>query len=197
MFGSGFPAGGGCWRGLRRPDSDGSFGFADQENARSSGPVTLGTVAGAGRAIPRCAGDYCCPRNSSRQSCPLPDLPVLQVSMGADGPSRRRGMVRRAGAPGREGFAVDRVRSGWAGIAQKTGFGHVSPLPGIWPSPPGHGHHPPGRRRGLRGVRAARLAGPRAHDQHPDAPVRRFSVLKAMNVAIDLSRGSSGLGLRA
>jgi hypothetical protein len=30
----------------------------------------------------------------------------------------------------------------------------------------------------------------------PDAPVRRFSGLKAMNVVIDLSRGSSGLGLR-
>ena len=26
------------------------------------------------------------------------------------------------------------VWSGWAGIAQKTGFGLVSPLPGIWPS---------------------------------------------------------------
>ena len=24
--------------------------------------------------------------------------------------------------------------SGWVGIAQKTGFGLVSPLPGIWPS---------------------------------------------------------------
>jgi hypothetical protein len=26
------------------------------------------------------------------------------------------------------------VWSGWIGIAQKTGFGLVSPLPGIWPS---------------------------------------------------------------
>jgi hypothetical protein len=26
------------------------------------------------------------------------------------------------------------VWSGWVGIAQKTGFGLVSPLPGIWPS---------------------------------------------------------------
>jgi hypothetical protein len=26
------------------------------------------------------------------------------------------------------------VWSGWVGIAQKTGFGRVSPLPGIWPS---------------------------------------------------------------
>jgi hypothetical protein len=26
------------------------------------------------------------------------------------------------------------VWTGWVGIAQKTGFGLVSPLPGIWPS---------------------------------------------------------------
>ena len=31
--------------------------------------------------------------------------------------------------------AAAEVRSGWVGIAQKTGFGLVSPLPGIWPSP--------------------------------------------------------------
>jgi hypothetical protein len=30
--------------------------------------------------------------------------------------------------------ATVEVFSGWAGIAQKTGFGLVSPLPGIWPS---------------------------------------------------------------
>ena len=30
--------------------------------------------------------------------------------------------------------AAAEVWSGWAGIAQKTGFGLVSPLPGIWPS---------------------------------------------------------------
>jgi hypothetical protein len=30
--------------------------------------------------------------------------------------------------------AVAEVQSGWVGIAQKTGFGLVSPLPGIWPS---------------------------------------------------------------
>ena len=30
--------------------------------------------------------------------------------------------------------AADEVWSGWVGIAQKTGFGLVSPLPGIWPS---------------------------------------------------------------
>jgi hypothetical protein len=30
--------------------------------------------------------------------------------------------------------AAAEVWSGWVGIAQKTGFGLVSPLPGIWPS---------------------------------------------------------------
>jgi hypothetical protein len=30
--------------------------------------------------------------------------------------------------------AAAEVFSGWVGIAQKTGFGRVSPLPGIWPS---------------------------------------------------------------
>jgi len=30
--------------------------------------------------------------------------------------------------------AVAEVWSGWVGIARKTGFGLVSPLPGIWPS---------------------------------------------------------------
>jgi len=30
--------------------------------------------------------------------------------------------------------AAAEVWSGWAGIAQKTGFGLVRPLPGIWPS---------------------------------------------------------------
>ena len=30
--------------------------------------------------------------------------------------------------------AAAEVWSGWVGIAEKTGFGLVSPLPGIWPS---------------------------------------------------------------
>ena len=30
--------------------------------------------------------------------------------------------------------AAVEVWSGWVGIAQRTGFGLVSPLPGIWPS---------------------------------------------------------------
>jgi hypothetical protein len=56
--------------------------------------------------------------------------------------------------------AAAEVWSGWVGIAQKTGFGLVSPLPGIWPSLHLDTAITPGRRRGLRGVRAARLAGP-------------------------------------
>ena len=43
--------------------------------------------------------------------------------------------------------AAAEVWSGWVGIAQKTGFGLVSPLPGIWPvAAPGHHDHPAGRR---------------------------------------------------
>jgi len=45
----------------------------------------------------------------------LPDHPVL-AAVGPGHPGRGRGVVR------------------WVGIAQKTGFGLVSPLPGIWPS---------------------------------------------------------------
>ena len=30
--------------------------------------------------------------------------------------------------------AAEEVWTGWVGIAQKTGFGLVSPLPGIWPA---------------------------------------------------------------
>src|SRR2546429_2005332 len=38
------------------------------------------------------------------------------------------------GGGGAAGPAPAEVWSGWVGIAQKTGFGLVSPLPGIWPS---------------------------------------------------------------
>jgi hypothetical protein len=70
--------------------------------------------------------------------------------------------------------AAAEVWSGWVGIAQKTGFGLVSPLPGIWPSlhldtaitlPVGV--------EAYAGIRAAGLAGPRPHDQLPDPPVRQ------------------------
>ena len=70
--------------------------------------------------------------------------------------------------------AAAEVWSGWVGIAQKTGFGLVSPLPGILAvAAPGHVHHPARRRGGVRRVRAARLAGRRALDQRPDPPVRQ------------------------
>jgi hypothetical protein len=43
-------------------------------------------------------------------------------------------LVAGVSGPGRWWFWPPRLRSGWVGIAQKTGFGLVSPLPGIWPS---------------------------------------------------------------
>ena len=82
--------------------------------------------------------------------------------------------------------AAAEVWSGWVGIAQKTGFGLVRPLPGIWPvAAPGHRHHAPDRRRGVRGVRAAGLAGPRPGDQRTDAPVRQVvgDLLVALGMA--------------
>ncbi len=43
--------------------------------------------------------------------------------------------------------AAAEVWSGWVGIAQKTGFGLVSPLPGhLALAAPGHHDHPPDRR---------------------------------------------------
>jgi hypothetical protein len=71
--------------------------------------------------------------------------------------------------------AAAEVFSGWVGIAAKTGFGLVSPLPGIWPS-----LHldtaitlPIGVEAYAGQLCAARLAGPRPHDQRPDPPVRQ------------------------
>jgi hypothetical protein len=61
----------------------------------------------------------------------------------ATGPAAadRSGMVPRTGRTIRSwpllvlaAPAAAEVWSGWVGIAQKTGFGLVSPLPGIWPS---------------------------------------------------------------
>jgi len=66
--------------------------------------------------------------------------------MGHDGPvpgtSADRSCVVRSGARTVRSWpllvlaalAAAEVWSGWVGIAQKTGFGLVSPLPGIWPS---------------------------------------------------------------
>ena len=69
-------------------------------------------------------------------------------------PGRGRGLVRL----GRH-RAEDRVRAG---------------LPAAWHlarPPPGHHRHPPGRRRGLRRLRAARLAVRRALDRRPHPAV--------------------------
>ena len=49
--------------------------------------------------------------------------------------------------------AAAEVWSGWVGIAQRTGFGMVAPLPGIWPSL--HLHLPAARQH-----RSARSAHP-------------------------------------
>jgi hypothetical protein len=69
--------------------------------------------------------------------------------------------------------AAAEVWSGWVGIAQKTGFGLISPLPGIWPSlhldtaitlPVGVEAY---------AAYALRLAGPRPRGQREDPPVRQ------------------------
>jgi hypothetical protein len=84
--------------------------------------------------------------------------------------------------------AAAEVWSAWVGIAEKTGFGLVSPLPGIWSSlHPGHDHHSPDRRRGVRGLRAARLAGDRPLDQPPDPAVRQV-VRDLLECYLELSR---------
>ena len=84
-----------------------------------------------------------------------PDHAVLAAA-GPGRPGRGRGVVRL----GRH-RAEDRVRAGLPAA------GHLAL------AAPGHRHHPAGRRRGVRGVRAARLAGPRPGDQRPDPPVRQ------------------------
>jgi len=71
---------------------------------------------------------------------PGPRGPGLARTAGPAAADRSPGMVR----PGRTVRswlllvlavpAAAEVWSGWVGIAQKTGFGLVSPLPGIWPS---------------------------------------------------------------
>ena len=84
-----------------------------------------------------------------------PGIAVLAAS-GPGRTGRRRGLVRL----GRY-RPEDRFRAGLAAAGN------------LAVSSPGHGHHPPGRRRGLRGVRAARLARSRSRDQPADTPVRQ------------------------
>jgi hypothetical protein len=69
---------------------------------------------------------------------------VVRSRRGPPDPPPRTGPPRRSGRPGPCGPgrywsccaapAAAEVWSGWVGIAQKTGFGLVRPLPGIWPS---------------------------------------------------------------
>ena len=79
-----------------------------------------------------------------------PDAPgATDTGLREPGPARTAGpgTADRSPAGARPGRAVRswpllvlaapaaaEVWSGWVGIAQKTGFGLVSPLPGIWPS---------------------------------------------------------------
>ena len=70
--------------------------------------------------------------------------------------------------------AAAEVWSGWVGIAQKTGFGLVSPLPGIWPSL--HLDTAITLPVGVEAYAAYALRAWLAHepdDQRPDPPVRQ------------------------
>ena len=90
------------------------------------------------------------PRRSARPG------PCGPGRCGPGRPGRGRGVVR----VGRH-RAEDRVRAGLPAA------GHLAL------AAPGHRHHPPGRRRGLRRLRPARLAGPRPDSQRPDPAVRQ------------------------
>ena len=83
------------------------------------------------------------------------DRPVLAAA-GPGRPGRGRG-AGPAGSASRR-----RPGSGWSARCRASG------LPA-----PGHVHHPARRRRGVRRVRAARLADRRAPGQRPDPPVRQ------------------------
>ena len=80
---------------------------------------------------------------------PIDASPATDPGLRGPGPARTAGpgTADRSPAGARPGRAVRswpllvlaapaaaEVWSGWVGIAQKTGFGLVSPLPGIWPS---------------------------------------------------------------
>jgi hypothetical protein len=65
------------------------------------------------------------------------------------------------------------VWSGWVGLGDLCGFGIVHPLPGIVSGfPAGHRHHAAGRRGGICGLRARRVARSRVVDLGPGADVR-------------------------
>jgi hypothetical protein len=69
-------------------------------------------------------------------------VPAWSVPARNAGPTPATGSLRRSGPAGLCGCwpslvlatpAAAEVWSEWVSIAQKTGFGPVSPLPGIWP----------------------------------------------------------------
>ena len=111
---------------------------------------------------------------------PLPGPPDAGADRSAAAPVRRRSVrswpLLVLAAP-----AAAEVWSGWVGIAQGTGFGLVSPLPGLAFAAPGHSITLPGRRGGVRGVRAAGLAGRRhaSASGHAGSPSGPRSLLRA------------------
>jgi hypothetical protein len=71
------------------------------------------------------------------------------------------------------------VWSGWVGIAQKTGFGLVSPLPGIWPSL--HLNTAITLPIGVEAYAAYALRAWLARDQETSARTRRFAKWSAIS----------------
>jgi hypothetical protein len=91
--------------------------------------------------------------------------------------------------------AAAEVWSGWVGIAQKTGFGLVSPLPGIWPSL--HLDTAITLPVGVEAYAAYALRAWLARDQAISARTRRFAKWSAICSDIILSfRVSRGCDLR-
>jgi len=91
--------------------------------------------------------------------------------------------------------AAAEVWSGWVGIAQKTGFGLVSPLPGIWPSL--HLDTAITLPVGVEAYAAYALRAWLAHDSAISARTRRFAKWSAICSFVILSfRVSRGCDLR-
>ena len=120
-------------------------------------------TVGANRAAAPQTGGCAVPAPDHRTSRrgPVPgdrppgqDRPVLAAA-GPGRPGRRGGVVRLGRHRGK-----DRLRAGLPAARNLA-------LPA-----PRHDHHPPDRRRGVRGLRAARLAVQRGCGQPADAPVR-------------------------
>ena len=89
------------------------------------------------------------------------------------GPLRRQDRaVLAAAGPGRSGCGRGVVRVGRHRAEDRVRAG-LPAAGNLALAAPGHHDHPPGRRRGVRRLCAARLAGPRGLDQRPDPPVRQ------------------------